>query len=409
LGRTALAGPGVKGANERLVVGHIAVGGRGNSLLRRTLESKDFDVAALCDVDAERLGKAKEKTSAGTDTYRDYRKILDRKDIDAVVVATPDHWHALPTIGACEAGKDVYCEKPLSQNLVEGRRMIEAARKHGRIVQTGTQHRTEDDIREVCEIIRSGRVGKIHHVEMWMWENPYFKLSAGSAPPAHLDWDRWLGPAPMVEYHEKRCHFNFRWFRDYAGGYMTDWGAHMINVVSFAMDTDRVHPVRIEGSETPYVDSLYEYPEFQQVTWYYEKPNFKMTWTEPGPKGESSRYGMRFHGTEGVVDALFGKYRVLRDGKVSKNEPKPGSQPGDVALPRTAGNLQNWFDCIKSRELPINDVEVGHYNAAACHLGNIASQLGRTLPWDPTAERFIDDEQADAMRLRPYRAPWKMA
>jgi len=408
LSRAALAAEGAKGANERLVVAHIGLGSRGNALMRQTLGSKNFAVAAVCDVDQQHLARAREKAGPKADAYGDYRKILDRKDIDAVVIATPDHWHALTTIDACRAGKDVYCEKPLSHGIIEGRKMIEAARKHKRVVQTGTHHRMEATVREPCELIRSGRIGRVHHVEMWMWENPFFKKGPGSSPPSHLDWNRWLGPAPMVEYHPKRCHRNFRWFRDYAGGYMTDWGVHMYNVVSWAMDVDRVHPVQIEGRETPYEDSLYEFPETQNVTWHFRDPDFKMTWTEPGPKSAPERHGMRFHGSDGVLFAWFNGYKVLRNGK-PVDVPKSGSQSGDVSLPRAPGNVQNWLHCIKTRGRPINDVEVGHHNAAVCQLGNIASQLGRSLRWNPTEERFVDDKQADQMRLRSYRTPWALA
>ena len=402
-----LAAPGAAGANDRITVGVIGVGGRGSSLLGAMLKRSDVRVAAVCDVDEQRRAAAKEKVGSKATAYGDYRQVLDRADIDAVLIATPDHWHALTTIHACQAGKDVYCEKPLSHSLVEGRRMVEAARKHKRVVQTGTQHRTERDIREVCELIRSGRIGRVNHVELWMWENPYYVKSPGVEPPAHLDWDRWLGPAPKVAYHPKRCHFNFRWFRDYAGGYMTDWGAHMLNVVTWAMDVDLAGPVSVEGTETAYENSLYEFPQTQRVTWHYRNPDFKLTWAEPGAKRSRDRYGMQFHGSDGTLFALFGKYQVFRDGKEVTVEP-PGSKSGDVELPRTPGNDANWLECIRTRNRPINDVEIGHRNASLCHLGNIASQLGRSLRWDAERERFEGDTQANAMRFRPYRSPWKL-
>jgi len=406
--RATQASPTARGANERLVVGFIGMGGRGESLLKQALALDAVSVAAFCDVDQKHLDKALSALEGKAAGCRDYRKMLDRKDIDAVVIATPDHWHALQTIDACRAGKDVYCEKPLSHNVVEGRAMVRAARRHGRVVQTGTQHRTEADIRRACELIRSGRIGKVDRVEMWIWSNPYEPITPGSDPPPHLDWNLWLGPAPKVPYHPKRCHINFRWFRDYAAGYMTDWGVHMYNVVSWAMDADLAAPVAVEGRETLFENNLYQCPRTQDVRWVFRDPDFTMTWTEPAPARESEKYGIRFHGSQGVLEVLFGKHRLLRDGKEVPGEPEPGARSGDVTLPRTPDNMTNWIEAVRTRSKPLNDLAIGHANATVCNIGDIASRLGRALKWDGKNERFDGDREANDLLSYPYRPPWRL-
>ena len=396
------------GANNRLGIGVIGLGARGMKFLKQAAEIDAIEVTACCDVDQAHLGAALAELNGRTAGCHDYRELLDRKDIDAVVVATPDHWHALQTIHACQAGKDVYCEKPLSHVVAEGRPMIRAARRYGRVVQTGTNHRAQDYIRVPCELIRSGRIGKVDRVEMWMWPAPFEPITAETDSPNTLDWDMWLGPAPQVPFHEKRCHWNFRWFRDYAGGYMTDWGVHMYNVVSWAMDVDLKGPVLVEGSETPFENNLYEFPQRQEVRWVFEDPDFTLTWVEPKPETETEKYGTRFHGSEGVLEVWFGRHRLLRDGNEVQDEPEPGSRAGDVPLARPRDNISDWVDAIRTRSTPINDIEIGHYNATACNIATIASQLGRPLKWDAEGERFIGDEEANELLSYSYRPPWKL-
>ena len=399
------------GANERVTLGFIGVGGQGTALLKMALEAKVFDVAAVCDVDTTHAQRAAALVGGNVREYPDFRRVLDQKDIDAVVVAVPDHWHALVVTAACQAGKDVYCEKPLSYTIAEGRAMVAAARRHRRVVQTGTHHRCDEDIRTACELIRSGRIGRVDKVEMWIWANPFEPKTPGSDPPPGLNWDMWLGPAPFVPYHPKRCHFNFRWIRDYAGFYMTDWGAHMINVVTWALDCDLTGPVLVEGRESPFEkEGLWDAPARQEVRWVYQKPAFEMTWTQPGPPDRKETYGIRFHGSEGVLFVKFGAHELSRDGKVVADVPRPGSRSGDVTLPRFPSNLMNWYEAIRDPKTPLlSDVEIGHRNASVCHLGNIAARLGRPLKWDPVRERFIGDAEADKLLERPYRAPWKLA
>jgi predicted dehydrogenase len=404
------------GASERLVVGCIGVGGQGTYLLNAAKDTKCATIAAVCDVDREHAEKAAKAAGEGTAVFDDYRKLLDRKDIDAVIIAVPDHWHALVATAALAAGKHVYCEKPLAYSVAEGRAIVDAVHKSRRIFQTGTHHRTDVEVHEACELIRSGRIGKVERIDLWMWENKFEPLSPPSDPPANLNWDMWLGPAPLRPYHPKRCHFNFRWFREYAYGYMTDWGVHMVNLVLWCIDGDRAEPVQVEGRETPYAKpNLYDVPATQNVRWQFRNPEFEMTWAEPGPKEEKERHGMRFHGSKGVLTIAFGKlqgwnkqYQIVRDGKAVTDEAKVGTQRGDVKVPYVASNMGNWLAAIREGAKLLNPVEVGHHDAMICQLGDIASRLGRTLKWDAAKEGFIGDDEANAFVSRKYRLPWKL-
>ncbi len=392
--------------SERVRVGHIGLGGRGSSLLAQSLKTSDVDVLAVCDVDRSHLDRAVASVGKGAAATTDYRRVLDRGDIDAVIVATPDHWHALVTIQACAAGKDVYVEKPLCTFVAEGRQMVDVARKHGRMVQVGINHRSAEYIREIVEIIRSGRIGKVSEVKTWMWENRFKKRTAPSAPPAHLDYDRWLGPAPRVPYHPDRVHFNFRWCLDYAGGYMTDWGVHMMNVVTFAMDVDHKGPKSVRATGRPYDDNLYDFPRTMEARWEFEDPGFTLTWTQPATGGDvlpGERYGMTFYGEAGQLRTKFGGHAFWVDGKEAPL-PEPART---VDVPRSPGHFRDWLDSIRSRELPIADVEIGHRTTALCVLGNIALFTGRPLEWDWKRERFIDDRHADAMLGRDDREPYR--
>ena len=404
------------GANETLVVGCIGVGGQGKHLLGVAKGTKAVTIAAVCDVDRIHAEEAAKVAGEGTAVFDDYRKLLDRQDIDAVIIAVPDHWHALIATAALAAGKHVYCEKPLAYSIAEGRAIVEAVRKSRRVFQTGTHHRTDVEAHEACELIRSGRIGKVNRIDLWMWENKFEPLSPPSDPPANLNWDMWLGPAPLRPYHPKRCHFNFRWCREYAYGYMTDWGVHMVNLVLWCIDADAAEPVQIEGRETPFdKPNLYNVPATQNVRWRFRNPDFEMTWTEPGPKNEVEGHGMRFHGSQGVLTIAFGKlqgcdktYRIDRDGKVVTDEPRAGTQTGDVRVPHVVSNMGNWVAAIREGAPLLNPVEVGHHDATICQLGDIASRLGRTLKWDAAKERFIGDDEANRFVTREYRLPWKL-
>jgi len=390
----------VFGANERIVTGHIGVRNQGTNNLKAFL--KLATPAAVCDVDRDVLAKAVSLVESGgvskPAAYHDYRKLLDRKDVDAVVVTTPDHWHALMTVHACQAGKDVYCEKPLSLTVAEGRKMVEAARAHGRVVQTGSQQRSDERFRLACELVRSGRIGKVKTVLVGIPKVNFVGPPVpDSAPPAELDYDAWLGPAPQKPYNAKHVHYNFRFFWDYSGGQMTNFGAHHIDIAQWALGTDDTGPVSTEGTATFHPEHWYEVTQSCRVTHTYADGVTLIV----GQDQKDVRGGVTFVGTEGTLHVDRGK--LTGDPVDLVKEPLG---PSGVRLEVSRDHQQNFLDCVKSRKRPITDVEIGHRSATVCHLGNIAVRLGRKVRWDPKSERIVGDEAAAAMLSRPYRSPW---
>jgi predicted dehydrogenase len=401
--RSVLAGSKEGAPSDRINVGSIGIRNQGGGNLSRLLDKRFAKVArviAVCDVDSDVLanGKARvEKARNGLcQGYSDYRNLLDNKDIDAVVISTPDHWHALITVDACLAGKDVYCEKPLSLTIADGQVMVKTARKMGRIVQTGSQQRSDDGFRRACELVRNGRLGKIHTVRCGIsGVNLKGEPVPDSDPPKELDFDLWLGPAPKRPYNAQHVHYNFRFFWDYSGGQMTNWGAHHLDIAQWGLGTDATGPVSIEGQARYNKDHLYEVPEWCEAIYHYAN----------GVKlivGQSERGGTTFEGDKGTLHVDRKGFtctpKELADAPISV---------GDTHLEVSRDHFGNWFDCIKSRNLPICDVAIGHRSASVCHLGNIAIRLGRRLTWNPDTEEFIGDGEAHQMVTRPYRAPWK--
>lgn len=392
-----LASPTAVGANERIRIGCIGVGNQGRGNLRKHLA----DTVAVCEVDSDRLAEAKDTVEKSNKSacaaYRDYRKLLDDKNIDAVVVTTPDHWHALITVDACAAGKDVYCEKPLSLTVADGQAMVKAARKYQRIVQTGSQQRSDDRFRLACELVRSGRLGKIHTVKAGIsGVNLKGQAVADCDPPTVLDYDFWLGPAPQRPYNPNRVHYNFRFFWDYSGGQMTNWGAHHLDIAQWGLGMDASGPVSIEGKARYPKDKLYEVPEWCEIIYKYAN-GVKMIC------GQSQKGGTTFIGDKGSIHVT--RKDISSSPKDLIDEPLTDS---DVHLYVSKNHHKNWLDCIKSRKLPICDVEIGHRSATVCHLGNIAVRTGRKLTWDPAKEEIVGDADAASMLSRPYRTPWKL-
>ena len=388
------------GANERIVTGHIGTGGRGCSLLQGHLRN----AAIVCDVDQSHLADAvKLCHDAGqtVDAVSDYRRLLDRRDVDVVIVATPDHWHAMATIHAIESGKDVYCEKPLSLTIAEGRRMVTVARKHQRIVQTGTQQRSDPLFRKAVEIVRSGKMGSLKEILVGV-PNVRFRGTKvpDSAPPAELDYDFWLGPAPWRPYNQNRTHYNFRYFRDYAGGQITNWGAHHLDVALWALDADQSGPLTVEGRGKFEGGGLYDVCSSCRATLQFANGvNVVVGQLQP-----DIPLGLTF---------VFENAKLLVDRDALKTEPAEllatlsNVHVSSVAV--SNNHDQNFLDCVKSRELPISDVETGHRSATLCHLANIAIELGRRLNWNPLTERFEGDAAANDQLSRSYREPWNFA
>lgn len=390
------------GANQRVITAHIGVGGRG----RGNLDGFP-DVAAVCDVDKKHLELAlkqlsKRDTSAQIESCSDYREILDRKDIDAVVISTPDHWHALPTVHACQAGKDVYVEKPLTLTIDEGKHMRAAARQHNRIVQTGAQQRSAKEFLQACQLVRQGAIGKISeiHVGIAAANHPFTKNPPrpNSQPPASLDYDFWLGPAADRPYNEQQVHYNFRFFWDFSGGQMTNWGAHHIDIAHWGMEWDETGPEKIEGTA-----------EFHPQHWHDVSEKCRITYTYPdgvqlivGQLQDDITMGTKFIGEHGWIYVNRGVIRSS-DPDILKTEIAAENQ-----LYASTNHYQNFLDCVVSREPCISDVAIGHRTATACHLGNLAIRTGKTIQWDAVKEMIVGDEELAAMQSRPYRAPWKL-
>jgi predicted dehydrogenase len=395
--RHVLGGQNHTPPSERVLVGHIGVRNQGRANLRPHLQH----TAALCDVDSEVLGAAhaevQEKTGRSCRTYDDYRRLLDDPDVDAAVVSTPDHWHALMTIHACQAGKDVYVEKPLTLTIDEGKAIVRAARRHNRIVQTGSQQRSDGRFRRACELVRNGRIGNVHTVRVGL-PGPNFRGPAqpDAAPPGTLNYDLWLGPAPYRPFNELRTHYWFRFFWDYSGGQMTNWGAHHLDIAQWGLGMDDSGPIAATGSARFHPQGWYETPEWFEVTYEY-----------PGGLrlicGNDQRGGTTFEGTGGSIWVDRGKLEASDPAIVQDPLPE-----GAERLYESGDHHRNWLDCIHTRQAPICSAEIGHRSATVCHLGNIAIRSGRPVRWDPRRERLLGDREQTALTGYAYRAPWTL-
>jgi len=393
-----------RGANDRIVVGAIGCGGMGSSDMSDFKANPDVEIAAVCDVDRHRLQEAVQKAGGKAEAYSDFRKLLERKDIDAVIVATPDHWHALPTIHACEAGKDVYVEKPVATTVAEGRAMVDAARRYGRVVQVGMQQRSGAHFQRAVEIVRSGALGTITLCRTWNVGNETpegIDNPPDCDPPPELDYDMWLGPAPKRPYNPNRSHYSFRYFWDYAGGKITDWGTHLIDIIHWAMGVDAPLAVAASGGKYAVRDNR-ETPDTMEAA--YDYPGFTMVYSYRGCNGrplDGRGYGMQFHGTNGT---LF----VDREGfEVVPEEGRMEAVSGGGSAQHEP-HVRNFLDCVKSRARPISDIESAHRSTIAPHLGNIALLTGRKIHWDRDQEQILDDPAANRLLSRPYRAPWHL-
>jgi len=373
---------------------------------------------ALCDVDDNHLRRAAQRLGRHVPQYKDFRRLLDQKDIDGVVIATPDHWHAVMTILACEAGKDVYVQKPASKTVVEGRKMVQAARRCGRVVQVGSQGRSSLSAYRSAAYIRNGEIGDVREIRCWHYENPVGGNAPDTPPPSHLDWDLWLGPAAYVPYNRERSHFFFRWFLDFGGGQIRDRGAHVMSVACFVMNADATGPVAVEATGTAPERGLWDCPTQMDVKYTFKNPDWTLHWSQPGtqfiPKEavEYANYnrerppgfGAVYEGTRGRLVVGGGDGGTFHERRID-NYRVPA---GGVAPYRSPGHEQDWVDCIKTRRRPIMDIEAGHRVATLCILGNIAYRLGRRIEWDPVEERCVGDDEANRMLDRPNRAPWRI-
>ena len=392
------------GPNDEIVMGAIGVGGQGTSILKAAMKQKGVRFVAVCDLDAERrkAGTQVVKDAQNSDcaSYGDFRELLARDDLDAVTIGTVDHWHALTAIAAMKAGCDVYCEKPLSLTVAEGQAMVKAARKYDRIFQTGSQQRSNDRYRLACELVRNGRAGKVHTVEARIGENPIGGPFKDSSAPPGLDWDFWKGPTPDVPYVKEKCHYTFRWFYEYSGGKMTDWGAHHHDIAQWGLGADDTGPVEVTAvgqnpSEKP--NSYNCHPHFA-VSYRYADGT-RLVSTSDGENGN------RFIGDRGWI--------FISRGRIGASDPRLIDEPlpeDAVKLYVSRNHMENFIDGVRTRKRPICDVAVGYHSAVVCHIGAISLRMGKPLRWDPEAERFHgpDSDQANAMLAREMRSPWKL-
>ena len=402
-----LAKPGRPGPNDQVVIGHIGVGGQGRSHVNMFNDSRDARIAALCDVDEKHRNMAAE--IVGDDTvglYNDFRRVLDRNDIDAVVIAAPDHWHGVMATWACEAGKDVYCEKPNSKTIAEGHAMLRAARRYARVVQIGSQGRSTVGGHATASYVRNGQIGNVKKVTCWHENNwtPGGDPTKFGPPPDTLDWDMWLGPARWIPYNPDYVHFNFRWMMDFGAGFIRDRGAHVFSVVQWALDLDSTYPRRVTAGGEPPVDGLWDVGPTFWAKFEYEDRDLEITWDQPGVAAADHKFGAVFEGDNDTLIMRGGDGGCYAEEKAMAYEP-----PGDgVHLPKSPGHQQNWLDCIKTRERPIMDIEAGHRVAVLCILAEISSRLGRPLTLDPDTETIVGDEQANRMINRPGRGIWNV-
>ncbi len=411
LGATWSAGIPVKrvSANEKIVLGFIGVGGMGRSHFDRLLNRPEVHIVAACDPDGQRRQAAKDKAAehgVTIDVYNDFREMLERRDIDAVFISTPDHWHAVTSIASMERGKDVYCEKPLTLTIAEGRKMVETARRFGRVCQMGTQQRSDQkQFRHACELVRNGRIGEVNRVVCFFGPNPYQAWVPDEDPPPYLDWDLWLGPAPWRRFNRFIHPYNFRYFRDYSGGLLTDWGVHLLDIAQWGLGKDETGPKHIEAEGIMYPDNLYEFPKSMHVRYNYG--NAVVEWFQDAPEEfePGQGYGTKFYGTEGEAFVNRNGYAVRsKNGKAIDEV----LGPNDIHLYDSPGHHQDFLNCMRTREKPICDVAIGHHATSISHLGNIAFRLGRPLEYDPVAEVFPKDLAATRMIEKPLRAPWHL-
>lgn len=398
-------------AGEPIRLGFIGVGGRGRQLLRQFQIVGGCEIKALCDVHAEHLkAAAAEAPPKGVDLTGDHRAILKRDDIDAVVIASPDHWHAILTIEACQVGKDVYVEKPLTLCVAEGRRMVEAARKHGRIVQMGTQQRSGPLYQEAKRLIGQGRIGKVTMVRAWNFRNSF--PGKGNDPdqpaPKELDWDRWLGPRPVAPYNPIKASGAFRNFWEYSGGILTDWGTHHIDSIQMIMKVDAPQSAVAAGGRF-LIHDITDVPDTLSVVYQY--PEFTLEYSSRETNGKApydSEYGIEFCGHLGTMYLDRAGYRIFSEKDRKKAEVTVGT-PGEknwVPEELDQVHIKNFLDCVRSREFPNTEVEIGHRSTTTAHLGNIAYRTGRKIIWDAEREAIHGDAEAHALLSRTYRKPY---
>lgn len=403
------------GANEKLVCGLIGANGMGFANLEAFLRQPNTECAAICDVDENvlrrRIADTEKIQNKKPQGFKDYRKLLEMSEIDIIIIGTPDHWHCLPMVEACQAGKDVYCEKPLANTIEEINIMEQAANKYKTVVQVGMWQRSDPHWRDAVDFVKSGKLGKIRTVRTWAyqgWMEPV-PIKPDSDVPAGVDYDLWLGPAPKRPFNPNRFHFNFRWFYDYAGGLMTDWGVHIIDYGLFGMGDPSPKSIMAMGGKFGYPNDASETPDTLQSL--YEFDGHTMLW-DHGTGIDGGYYGrdhgVGFVGNNGTLVVDRGGWEVIPEKKNGKN------QMERVDLIRGSGNgldlhMADFIDGVKTRNRNVNaNITVAANTARVAHLGNIAHRIGHRLYWDADSKQIVDNADANKYLLASYRAPWKL-
>ena len=393
------------GPNEQPAVALVGCGGMGRGDAKNA--SRFGRIVALCDVDEARLADTKKQWPDAA-TFTDFRKLMQRDDIHAVICGTVDHWHTMVSMAAMRSGKDVYCEKPLTLTIDEGKRLVKTQRETKRILQTGSQQRSDKNFRLACELVRNGRIGKLKHIDVWLpagrREGPF-----PVAPvPNGFNFDFWLGPTPKTDYVKERTHLTFRYWWDYSGGTMTDWGAHHNDIALWGLGLDRSGPTTIEAK--PLVEMIPGgFSAFSEYEVHYTYANGVThacrstpadTWSGGIADKNGQRHGVRFTGSDGWI--------WVTRGNIEASAPDILTSPlaATERLYASDDHMKNFFDCIRSRQQPICEAEIGHRSATVCHLGVLALRLGRKLRWNPQSEKFVDDKEANGWLAREMRAPW---
>ena len=391
------------GPNDTILVGVIGPGGSRGGFRQGLHDTRAIGgqpgvkVVAACDVDAQHLKEACDTFGADCKGYKDFRDLLARRDIDAVVIGTPDHWHTYICIAAMKAGKDVYCEKPLTLTIGEGKKLVKVWRDTKRVFQTGSQQRSDGRFRLACELVRNGRIGRIKKVTAGLPGGPTGGPFEAQPVPADLDWEMWQGPAFHTDYVPQRTHGTFRWWLEYSGGMLTDWGAHHNDIAQWGLGTDRSGPLQVQA--------IGQYPK-SEFNSYNTCPDYDVTYVYPGGitllATNKHENGVRFEGDGGWI--------FVSRGKIEASDPKLLEEPlpdNAIRLYKSDNHAKDFVDCIRSRQQPICDAEIGHRSISVCHMANISLRLGgRKLDWDPVKEEFVNDAEANAYINRPQTSPW---
>jgi predicted dehydrogenase len=423
-------------ANDRIVMGAIGTGTnrlratgtgalhgeRGVQIMRDAIGQSGVQMVAVCDVDAVNRDFAANLVGEECREYRDFRKLLANPEIDAVTIGTPDHWHALIAIAAMKAGKHVYCEKPLTLTLEEGKAMVRVQHETGKVLQTGSQQRSDARFRLACEMVRNGRIGRVRQITTIIGTNPVGGPFTPGRVPDGLNWDFWQGPTPATEFIKERCHYEFRWWYEYSGGKMTDWGAHHNDIAQWALGMDDSGPIAVTGTGTAPATGNRSYNchhEFQ-VTYVYGNGTSGTEGTRLVCRSSPPRLGWDHPNNGALFEGEDGKWIFVNRGEIKANDGNAQTSrllndplgPGATRLEVSTNHMANFIQCCRTHRAPICNVNVGHRSVSVCHLGTIATRFfpGQQLHWSPQEERFTGERSQEANRHlgRPYRAPWRL-